>query len=480
MVKIARNASTDQSPLLRARRQFLAKTLGLAALTAVGPSGSLGNSPGSRHPNIVLIMADDLGYGDLGCYGCTDIRTPVLDNLATQGVRFTNFYANAPECTPTRTALLTGRYQHRVGGLECALGTGNVGRYDDAIRLRETNDLGLPTEEITIARMLKDAGYATAICGKWHLGYEPKFSPNNHGFDHAFYAIGGGMDYFHHVEPPPSNMHALYLNGKPVKRKGYFTDLMTDEAIGFMEQQTENKPFFLYLPFTAPHAPYQGPNDFRTQALPEDSDLWNQSKGPRPVYFAMIERMDQCIGKILRKLEEKNLQDNTLVIFMSDNGASRSGSNLPFSGFKGTLFEGGIRVPCIVKWPGVLREGMVSNQPCITMDFSRSLVRSAGAKPPENRSFDGIDILRAIETNQPVQKRMLFWRARRGQQTIKAIRDGSLKYIRVQDGNEVEEYLFDLEQDPAEKINLFNERKEDVQKLKTLLADWEEKVKHNR
>lgn len=462
------------------RRRFLSRTAGLAALTAVWPGCRSSSSPIARRPNIVLIMADDLGYGDLGCYGCTDIRTPAVDNLATQGVRFTNFYANAPNCTPTRTALLTGRYQHRVGGLECALGIGNVGRYDDAIRLRETNDLGLPAEETTIARILKDAGYATAICGKWHLGYEPKFSPNKHGFDHAFYAIGGGMDYFHHVEPPPSNMHALYLNGKPVKRKGYFTDLMTDEAIEFMEQQTENTPFFLYVPFTAPHSPYQGPCDFRPQALPEDSDLWNQSKGPGHIYSAMIERMDQCVGKILRKLEEKNLQDNTLVIFTSDNGASRSGSNLPFSGFKGNLFEGGIRVPCIVKWPSVLREGTVSNQPCITMDFSRSIVRSAGGKPPENRSFDGIDILRAIETNQPVQERTLFWRARRGQWTRKAVRDDSLKYIRLQEGNDVKEYLFDLEQDPAEENNLFSERKEDVRRLKTLLADWEEEVKHKR
>lgn len=462
------------------RRRFLSQTAGLAALTTVWAGCRSGSSPSARRPNIVLIMADDLGYGDLGCYGCTDIRTPVVDSLATQGVRFTNFYANAPSCTPTRTALLTGRYQHRVGGLECALGIGNVGRYDDAIRLRQTNDLGLPVDETTIARILKDAGYATAICGKWHLGYEPKFSPNNHGFDHAFYAIGGGMDYFHHVEPPPSNMYALYLNGKPVKRKGYFTDLMTDEAIGFMEQQSENMPFFLYVPFTAPHSPYQGPCDFRPQALPEDSDLWNQSKGPRHIYFAMVERMDRCIGKILRKLEDQNSQDNTLVIFMSDNGASRSGSNLPLSGFKGNLFEGGIRVPCVVKWPGVLREGMVSNQPCITMDFSRSIVRSAGAKPPKNRSFDGIDILQAIETNQPVQKRTLFWRARRGQRTRKAVRDGSLKYIRLQEGNDVNEYFFDLEQDPAEENNLFGERREDVRKLKILLDDWEEKVKHKR
>lgn len=462
------------------RRQFLYQTAWLASLMTVSHGSYINARETARRPNILLIMADDLGYGDLGCYGCTDIHTPNIDNLAAQGVRFTTFYANAPECTPTRTALLTGRYQHRVGGLECALGTGNVGRYDDAIRLRETNDLGLPAEEISIACILKNAGYATAICGKWHLGYEAKFSPNNHGFDYAFYSIGGGMDYFHHVEPPPSNMPALYLNGKPVKRKGYFTDLVMDESIQFMEGQTKDSPFFLYIPFTAPHFPYQGPSDYRPQPLPEDSELWNQSKGPRDIYFAMIERMDKCMGSILRKLEEKRFADNTLVIFMSDNGASNTGSNLPFSGYKGNLYEGGIRVPCIARWPSVLPKLFVSEQPCVTMDFSASIVRAAGIEPPQNRLFDGIDILRLIETSQPIQKRTLFWRARRGSQTRKAVRDGSLKYIHLQDGNDIEEYLFDLEQDPAEKNNLLSKREDNVKRLKILLKNWEEEVKSKR
>jgi N-acetylgalactosamine-6-sulfatase len=200
----------------------------------------------------------------------------------------------------------------------------------------------------------------------------------------------------------------------------------------------------------------------------------------------MVECIDKGIGTILKTLEDKKITDNTLVIFMSDNGANKTGNNQPFSGYKGNLFEGGIRVPCIVKWPGVLKEGTVSNQPCITLDFSRSIVRAAGTKPPPNRPFDGIDILRAIESNQPVQKHTLFWRARRGQRTRKAVRDGFLKYIQLQDGDNIEEYLFDLEHDPAEKNNLFTERKEDVQKLKILLKNWEQevnpprRVKHNR
>ncbi len=455
------------------RRQFLARTAGLTALSAIGSGCRLGSSRKAGNPNIVLIMADDLGYGDVGCYGCTDIRTLAIDNLASEGVRFTTFYSNAPECTPTRTALLTGRYQHRVGGLECALGIGNVGRYDDAIRLRETNDMGLPTTETSIARILKNAGYATAISGKWHLGYEPKFFPLRHGFDFSFGPVGGAVDYFHHCEY--TGEPALYLNDKPVEREGYLTDLITDEAVGFI-QHKHRIPFFLYVAYTAPHTPYQGPDDMKSEPVSQVE----YNTGSRATFAAMVERMDEGIGKIMKALEACNVTDNTLVVFMSDNGANKTGSNSPYSGYKGNLFEGGIRVPCIVKWPGVLAKGVVSNQPCITMDFSRSIIRAAGASPAENRPFDGIDILQAVETNQPIQKRTLFWRARRGDRTRKAVRDGSLKYIWLQQGEEIEEYLFDLEQDPKEKNNLLDNRREEVQRLKMLLENWEEQVKHKR
>ena len=455
------------------RRQFLARTAGFAALSAIGPSCRLGNQKNARGPNIVLIMADDLGYGDLGCYGCTDIRTPAVDHLAAEGVRFTTFYSNAPECTPTRTALLTGRYQHRVGGLECALGIGNVGRYDDAIRLRETHDMGLPASETAIARILKDAGYATAICGKWHLGYEPKFFPLKHGFDFWFGPVGGAVDYFHHCEY--TGEPALYLNDKPVEREGYLTDLITDEAVRFI-QHRHRAPFFLYVAYTAPHTPYQGPDDKTPEPVPQD----NYNKGTRATFAAMVERMDEGIGKIMGTLKERNIADNTLVIFMSDNGANKTGNNSPYSGYKGNLFEGGIRVPCIAKWPGALAEGGVSDQPCMTMDFSRSIVRAGGATPQKNRPFDGIDILQKVQTDQPVQKRTLFWRIRRADRTRKAVRDGSLKYIRLHSGDDITEYLFDLKLDPAEKHNLFDSRPEEARRLRTLLDDWEQDVKHKR
>ena len=455
------------------RREFLVKSARLAALSAVLPGCHSSNSRNKRRPNIVLIMADDLGYGDVGCYGCKDIHTQAIDGLATDGIRFTTFYSNAPECTPTRTALLTGRYQHRVGGLECALGIGNVGRYDDAIRLRRTNDMGLPAEETSIARMLKDAGYATAISGKWHLGYEPKFFPLRHGFDSWFGPVGGAVDYFHHNEY--TGQPALYENDKPIEREGYLTDLITDEAVKFIRRKQE-KPIFLYVAYTAPHTPYQDPGDKKPEPVLQN----DYNKGTRETYAAMVERMDQGISRILKTLNDTGLEENTLVIFMSDNGANRTGNNSPFSGYKGNLFEGGIRVPCIAKWPGVITPGTVSDQPCMTMDFSRSTVRAAGAKSPSGRTFDGMDILHRVATNQPIQQRTLFWRARRGERTTKAVRNGFLKYIHLQDRDDVKEYLFDLERDPAEKNNLLKVQPEEVLRLKKLLHNWEQQVKHKR
>ncbi|UCF17667.1 MAG: sulfatase-like hydrolase/transferase, partial [Phycisphaerales bacterium] len=271
----------------------------------------------------------------------------------------------------------------------------------------------------------------------------------------------------------------LFQNGKPIRREGYFTDLATDEAVKFINKHAGG-PFFLYVPYTAPHSPFQGPGDYKPDPLPADSPLWRQGNAPPDVYIAMIEHMDKCIGRILRKLDEKGLAEDTVVIFSSDNGGTGSARNTPLSRNKGTTFEGGIRVPAVARWPGVIRRRTISDQVCITLDFSASIVRIAGAEVPAGRDFDGIDILKLVETDQPPQKRTLFWRGRRGQRTRKAVRDGDMKYIWQTDGKRSEEYLFDLERDVGERHDLLKKRPGEAERLKKLLAEWEKEVRHTR
>ena len=459
----------------------LATVLLLCISALVTHAEAQSRSPGSSRPNIVFLLADDLGYGDLGCYGVQDIRTPRLDRLAREGVRFVQFYANGPECTPTRASLLTGRYQQRVGGLECAIGFGGVGRYDDAIRLAATHDLGLPVQNPTLAMLLRDAGYATAISGKWHLGYEDKFAPGRHGFDEALYCVGGGMEYFHHVEEPPDYLPVMRRNGSPAECKGYATDLFADDAVRWLRahaSQPGPRPFFLYVPFTAPHSPFQAPDEELPEPLPADSIRWKQGSAPPKVYAAMIERLDTAAGRILDTLDELGVAKNTLLIFASDNGGTASARPCGLRGIKGTTFEGGIRVPCIVRWPGVLKASQENSQPAATFDLTASMLAAAGVVPP--RSLDGVDILRILARGERLPDRALFWRGRRGERTWRAVREGSLKYVSQVVGSHREEYLFDLAHDTAEQTNLLSDRPADVARLKERLTAWEAEVRPER
>lgn len=443
---------------------FLA-VLGLASpLVIAAPRGDW------PAPNIILILADDLGYGDVGCYGCPDIRTPAIDRLAREGVRFTSFYSNGPECTPTRTALMTGRYQQRVPGMECAIGLGDVGRYDDAERLAAAGNLGLPAEKNLLVRGLLQAGYRPAAFGKWHLGYRPPFAPLRHGFAEFFGPLGGAVDYFYHCEPDGTPM--LYAGNGPVEREGYMTDLITEAATAFLHARPQDRPFFLYVAYTAPHTPIQAPG--AKPPAPCSAEAWNE--GDRAAYAAMVESMDRGIADLLEVLRQEQLEANTLVIFCSDNGGTSLGRNAPFSGGKGGLFEGGIRVPCIVRWPGVLPKNAVSDQTCITMDWTRSLLRVAGAPAEAVDGLDGVDILQMIEADAPIQERTLFWRQRRGARTWRAIRDGRLKYIEREDDGRRTDYLFDLIADPEETSNLLEEKPADAERLRKLLRRWEQEV----
>jgi N-acetylgalactosamine-6-sulfatase len=427
-------------------------------------------------PDILLIMADNLGHGDLSCYGCPDIQTPNIDRLAAQGVRFTNFYSNGPECSPTRTALLTGRYQQRVPGLECALGTGNVGRYDDAIALAEKHELGLPPKESVLGPLLKQAGYHTVALGKWHLGYEKHLLPPHHGFDYFLASLGGTIDYFYHNEP--TGEPVLYENLTRVTRDGYFTDLITDGAVDFLRKQPAGQPIFLYLPYTAPSAPFQHPD--RKPDQPKVSHAWDSTdwqKGDRDTLRAIIERLDQGVGKVLKTVEETGRADTALVIFCSDNGAYPiAASNAPFRGHASELFEGGIHVACMARWPGCLPVGVVDDRPTMTFDLTASILAAAGCTPPADRPLDGVDILGQIAAGQPSEPRPLFWRARRADRTWRAVRDGNLKYLSRQDGTELEEYVFDLAKDPGESNNLIQTLPDAATRLKRQMAAWERNV----
>lgn len=426
-----------------------------------------------QRPNVVLLLADDLDYGDLACYGAPDTRTPHLDRLAAEGVRFTQHYANAPECTPTRTALMTGRYQQRIGGLECAIGTGNVGRYDDAMRLAEQHELGLPAEEAVLPRAMVDAGYRAVIFGKWHLGYEPKFNPLRSGWERFVGIISGNADYFRHTEDAGDPV--FFVDDRRATREGYLTNLITDEAVRLLGEKHE-RPFLLYVPYTSPHLPYQGPDDDIKRPLSREEF----SRGTRAGHIKLVESLDEQIGRILAAIDEQGLSERTLVIFASDNGAARSGRNLPFAGYKGGLMEGGIRVPLIVRWPGRLPGGTTCSQVCVTMDLTASLLRVAEAKPLADRPLEGIDILAHVEQGRADFDRTLFWRARRGDQTWRAVRDGDLKYVRRTDSGVDEQWLFDVAADPGEMNNLLAARPADGQRLKGLLTAWEQEVRPRR
>lgn len=439
------------------RRRFLG-SLAAAPLLRAAPA----------RPNFVVIVADDLGWGDLAINGAPDIRTPHIDSLARQGVRFTQSYSSAPECSPTRCALLTGRYPQRAGGLECAIGVNNLGRYDEAEWLQKRGELGLPASERTLALRLKAAGYDTAMTGKWHLGYAPEHSPAAHGFDHNFGILGGNADYYTHEEQGEgAGQVRMFENGRAVRRKGYMTDLFADAALDWL-RLPRRRPFFLYLPFTAPHTPIQAPEDFdpATGTAPH-------RQGHRPSFARMVERMDARIGDLLAQLDRMGAADNTMVVFISDNGGDANGRNAPFRGRKSSVWEGGIRAPLHVRWPNVLRTPRTVEQVALTMDLAPTLLRAAGAPPAPT---DGIDLLPFLKGEREPAPRTAFWRYKRAKNVRRAVRHGDWKLV---DDNG-ERGLFDLARDPGEQRDLLAERPEVVRDLDARLAAWERDVRSPR
>lgn len=395
-------------------------------------------------PNIVFIVADDLGYADLGCYGGRDASfgpvSPVLDGLAAQGLKLTQGYSNSPVCSPTRFALMTGRYQYRLrGAAEEPINS----------KSRGSTTLGLPPEHPTLPSLLRDAGYRTALMGKWHLGYPPAFGPLRSGYDEFFGPMSGGVDYFTHCSS--TGQHDLYLNDAEQQEGGYLTDLITDHGLNFVRRMAggarSGTPFFLSLHYTAPHWPWETRDD---EALAQEvkGNLFHLHGGNIDTYRRMIHHMDEGIGRLMDLLRAEGLERDTLVVFTSDNGGERFSDNWPLVGGKMDLTEGGIRVPWIAHWPAVIAPGSTSTQTCMTMDWSATMLDAAGATAAASHPLDGRSLMPLLRDATWRNDQPLFWRMNhRGQ---RAMRHGPWKYLRV-DGHD---YLFNLEGDERERANL--------------------------
>jgi len=423
-------------------------------------------------PNIVFILADDLGYADLGCYGGRSLHgprgscSPNLDRMAAEGLRFTDGYSNSPVCSPTRFALATGRYQYRLRG-----------GWDEPIAGRARLDptwspvLGLPPGHPTLASLLAEAGYATALVGKWHLGYLPHFGPLKSGYQEFFGAMSGGLDYFTHCDT--AGVHDLWEGEREVNRIGYLTDLISERAADYVARQKgSSRPFLLSVHYTAPHWPWETRADEaeakRLAATREH--IGHVSGGSVDAYLTMIHHMDEGIGRILQALEHIGADANTIVVFTSDNGGERYSDNWPLSGRKMDLLEGGIRVPYVVRWPARLKGGAVTAQLAITMDWAATLLEAAGAAPHADYPLDGASLLRVLVDPASTFARELFWRMNFRNQ--RALRAGRWKYLSTEDG----EFLYDLAVDARERANRAAREPEKLAALRARYAEWESTV----
>ena len=403
----------------------------------------------AQRPNIIYIMTDDMGYGDLSGYGRKDYSTPNLDKLASQGIKFVNAYSAGPLCTPTRAALMTGRYPARTP----------VGLMEPLTTSKRDSTFGLTAEFPSVATLMSASGYETALVGKWHLGFLPQHSPVKNGFDYFFGFHSGAADYISHTGD--GGKHDLYENDTPVYPEGYLTDLFSQKAITFIKQK-HDKPFFLAITFNTPHWPWQGPSD-----KPYAASANFREGGSPAIYAAMMKSMDDAVGRIMNTLDDAQLSNQTIVIFTNDNGGERYSDNGGLSNAKSSLWEGGIRVPAFVRWPGKINPGVITQQVAITMDWTATILSAGGAKAHTDFPLDGIDLM-PILTGKKNVERTIYWRTfQRAKQ--KAIRMGEWKYLQDAKG----EYLFNLAADQAEKNDLKEKHQDIFNTLKKKYADWE-------
>ena len=435
------------------RREFLVVSAAITASRAHDASAQ--PTASSARPNILFIVADDLGWGDLSCYGRPDYTTPVLDELAARGVRLTQAYANSSTCSPTRVALITGRYQTRLP----------VGLYDP---LPGGAAAGLPPEHPTLPSLLRAAGYRTALVGKWHLGFPPAFGPLKSGYDEFFGFMGGSMTYFTHKSGPfvgvPS-IPALYEGDRRVEREGYATDLFADRAIEVI-RRADPKPLFLSLHFNAPHWPWEGPKDLAKAA--GIREMAHYEGGSPNAFREMVESMDAAIGRVLAVLESSGRAANTIIVFTSDNGGERYSYHWPFRGEKGYLWEGGIRVPTIAVWRGHLPAGKVTNQLAMSMDWLPTLLSAVGVKADAAYPPDGVDLLPVLSGRATEFERTVFWRT----QDMAVARKGDWKYVRW----DTHEYLANLAEDETENANFKLKNVAMFDELKRAWEAWDKQM----
>jgi arylsulfatase A-like enzyme len=443
------------------RRKFV-QTLA-AGTTLLGDLGSgarthfaqTSSSATNARPNIIFILADDMGWGDLSCYGRPDYRTPNLDLLASQGTRFTDAYSASAVCTPTRCGYITGRYPARFRiGLEEPLPATNL-------------DVGLEPGQPTIASRLKQGGYETALIGKWHLGFRPEWGPNAHGFDEFFGILAGAGDYFLHKNG--LGQADLYENLTAVERNGYLTELLTERAISYV-QKRRSAPFFLSLHYTAPHWPWQGPKGGEPVTFTDKTiePVSMGGGGSLKLYAEMMRSLDEGVGRVMKAVRDAGIDKKTLVIFTSDNGGERFSYQWPFSGRKGDLLEGGIRVPAIVRWPGTVPANRITQQMAITMDWTATICAAAKTETSPGPSLDGIDLLPVIKGTSPLRDRTFFWRI----YDQDAVRDGKWKFFR---NGEVRR-LFDLSFDQHEQADFGKSHPEVLERLMREFDQWNKEM----
>jgi len=430
------------------RRDFLRSSMLAASALCLGGEGlpAAGREDAGRSPNIVVIVSDDQGYADSSCYDHPkEVSTPGIDRLAGEGVRFTSGYASGYVCAPTRAGLLTGRYQQRFGFYTAG-----------------DSRTGMPVTEITLADVLSKNGYATAIIGKWHVGIEPEYRPLRRGFDEFYGFLGhGAHDYF--KLDITDEYTSIYRNDKPINDTGYLTNNLAREAVSFIERR-QKRPFFLYLPFNAVHWPLQ--------ALGKHIDRFDTGDENRDIYLAMLVCMDEAIGKVLDALKRTGVDEDTLVIFFSDNGGAKKNfaNNGALRDYKQTVYEGGIRVPFIVLWPGKLPGGTVCDEPVISLDVMPTVCAAAGAELPDDRVYDGRDMLPVIlgQAKKPLHE-ALFWYDGTNQW---AVRVGKWKLLSRSGSLE----LYDLKSDISEKDSLEEQNPEVVERLQQTFDAWKRQL----